>query len=731
MRLHLDARLPDCTIATTMAKSQPYPPAPLPQPQRGKRLTSSQSALLALSISALCSISPASRAAQPDTLVLQSPGFRATFDRASGALWEITCDEWAVSFDAPGGRLLAEDFPGGLAKELTAQSCRLSDQCVKVMYRGPDLTCELEWRIENGMLRAKGRLQNQTGRDRAVVLTYELPWAQEGLRFSPSLNSLNLAGDQPKSGSIYPLAALCSKRAAAALAIPPNAPNMFKLVGARKSLALRLYLGLSPDTSRFPNSASFSFLAYGCDPAWGFRDALRRYYAAFPEYYTHHGHGDGLWMFKTSQPRNIEHYKYDQTFALGDLDPTIQRDHAAGVLTFPYMIVGQREIKHLATLPSDYDQAMAAYDRWTPAGTSSARPTKESVAAGDDIYLKEEVASSALKDAAGRYVIAIRNSSWGSNSVTFVTNPNPHLMEDKPGTRTTGAEALARIHGWLARYPAVDGLYVDSLGSAWCGKLDSRRNHFPYSRYPLTFDSAGRPAIHNVIAHYEFLEQLCAELHSQKRLLFANGVYLYAAQQPEYADVRETGRFFLASLLDAAGSESGVHPSMQRWEFFRACMGPKPYLLLNYYWTNAARVETYLNEALCYDVFAVNSNLSGDYASDPQGYDRDRKLFDWFVPLARTLSKAGWQPVTHATSHTPDLRFERYGASKEVFFTLYNPGPAQECTLRIDKRPLALGVTAHVEQISGPGLADVEQDATSITLRTKLAANRTAVIAIR
>jgi len=718
-------------MTATMPKNRSDQTSVPPYRRRAKKLISFQSALLALSIPALCSLGPLSLTAQAENIALQSPGFRAVFDRASGALREIKCDQWLVSFSAPGGRLLAEDFPAGPAQVLTTTSCRLSDQRVKVLYSGPGLTCELEWRIENAMLRANGRLQNQTGHDRPVVLTYELPWVQEGLRFSPSLNSLTLAGDQPTSGSVYPLAAMCGKSAAAALAIPPTAPNMFKLVGARGSLALRLYLGLSPDTTRFPNSASFSFLTYGCDPAWGFRDALRRYYAAFPEYYTHHGRGDGLWMFKTSQPRNIEQYKYDETFAQGDLDPTIQRNHAAGVMTFPYMIVGQREIKHLTKLPADYDEAMAAYDLWTPAGTSSARPTKESVAAGDDLHLKEEVASSALKDAAGRYVITIRKSSWGGNSVTFVTNPNPHLMEDKPGARSTGAEAMARIREWLTRYPAVDGIYIDSLGRAWCGKLDFRRDHFPYTRYPLTFDSAGRLTIHNVIAHYEFLEPLRAELHSQKRLLFANGVYLYAAKQPEYADVRETGRFFLASLLDVAGSESGVRPSMQRWEFFRACMGPKPYLLLNYYWTNAARVETYLNEALCYDVFAVNSNLSGDYASDPQGYARDRKLFDWFVPLARTLSKAGWQPVTHATSPTPDLRFERYGAGKDILFTLYNPGPAGECVLRIDKQPLALGVAAHVEQISGPGLAGVEQDATSITLRTKLAANRTAAIAIR
>ena len=73
---------------------------------------------------------------------------------------------------------------------------------------------------------------------------------------------------------------------------------------------------------RVPLGREWVVDAYGCDPAWGFRDALRRYYAAFPEYYTHHGRGDGLWMFKTSQPRNLEHYKYDEAFTIGDLDPT-------------------------------------------------------------------------------------------------------------------------------------------------------------------------------------------------------------------------------------------------------------------------------------------------------------------------------------------------------------------------------------------------------------------------
>jgi hypothetical protein len=153
--------------------------------------------------------------------------------------------------------------------------------------------------------------------------------------------------------------------------------------------------------------------------------------------------------------------------------------------------------------------------------------------------------------------------------------------------------------------------------------------------------------------------------------------------------------------------------------------------ILNYHWTDAAKIEMYLDQALCYDVFATNSNLNSDYAGDPAGYERDRKLYDWFVPLVRRLSKAGWQPVPHATSPTPNLRFERYGQGREVFFTLYNPGPTQGCILRIDKPRPTLGTAAKVEQISGPGLAGVEQDAGSITVRTNLATNRTAVLRVR
>jgi len=209
----------------------------------------------------------------------------------------------------------------------------------------------------------------------------------------------------------------------------------------------------------------------------------------------------------------------------------------------------------------------------------------------------------------------------------------------------------------------------------------------------------------------------------------ANGVYCYSVKTPEYADVKDTGRFFLAALCDVAGAESST-PSQERWEFYKTAMGRKPYLILKYHWEKPDNVQEVFNQALCYGVFVTNSNGLGKvYWTDPNGYARDKALYAWYVPLVRTLSKAGWQPVTCASSPTEGVRFERYGDKGNIYFTVYNHADeARECVLEIETKALGLPKNAKVEQISGPGLAGVDRTESAITVRTKLPGARTAVI---
>lgn len=638
------------------------------------------------------------------------------------ALALIPCAGVSAALSLAGGRFTAYDFRAKAQVPLTLEKTSKSGA---VSYRGKQLTLDAKFAITGEYIRVDGTLKNLTAGERAIALTYTIPLAGRGFRFSPSLNeSVKIGKDASGSGTVFPIAAMTGAKSGVAMAIPPDAPCMFRMIGSADGLSVRMYLGMSPLTKAFPNSARFSFVIYPCDPKWGFRDALRRYYAAFPAYYTHHGKGDGLWLFQSTNPPNLSDFLYNETWPNPKFVDILARDDQAGILSFPYIIVGQREIKHLKSLPASYEQAMAEYEQWSPA---RAPGTKESIAAGGDEFLKNEVESSAIRDKAGNYQVNIRNTDWGANSVTFIMNPNPALR----GEHTTGGDAVALVHEWLAEYPNADGIYVDSLGSAWCGKINFRRDHFPFARYPLTFDGEGNVALHNALSHYEFLEPLRAELHRQGRLLMANGVYCYSAKTPEYADVKDTGRFFLAALCDVAGAESST-PSQERWEFYRTAMGRKPYLILKYHWEKPDNVQAVFNQALCYGVFVTNSNGLGKvYWTDPNGYARDKALYAWYVPLVRTLSKAGWQPVTHASSPTEGVRFERYGDKGDIYFTIYNSGKAErECALRIETKPLGLRKDAKVEQVSGPGLAGVDRTDSAITVRTKLPGARTAVIRV-
>ena len=584
-----------------------------------------------------------------------------------------------------------------------------------IPLKGNQLDLDVEYTTDGDALKVRGTLKNLASGERGIVLSYTIPIEGKDVKFSPSLNESTPEGE----GSIYPIAAM----GGLAMAIPPSAPCMFKITGSKNGLTLRMYLGLSPDT-KVPNSADFEFIIYPCDPKWGFRDAARQYYAMYPDYYDHHDKGDGLWLFPSglSSPPNIKDFLYHEIFADANIGAAADQDQKDGVLTFPYMIVGQREIKHLDKLPTTYEEAMADYAKWNPPAQSD--DTKEALAAGGDIYLREEVSNSALKEANGNYKIMLRNTPWGDNSVTFIMNPNPDL----PGEHTTGGDAMASIHGWLTKCPAIDGIYIDSLGANWVGKLNFRHDHFKYARYPLTFDADGNVCLHNQLSHCEFLDVLRTDLRTRDKLLMANGVYIYNAKEPEYADVTSTGRFFQAALVDAAGAESSS-PGRDRWEFYRAAMGYKPYLVLKYHWTKEEQVQDMFNQAVCYDVFVTNSNnFDLNYWSNEKGYPRDKDLYAWYVPLVRTLSKAGWEPVTYASSPTEGVWFERYGKNGDVYFTLYNPGVEQECVLEVETGPLGLGSDPKVEQISGPGFVGTEKAASGITVRTKIPSKRTAVI---
>jgi hypothetical protein len=147
--------------------------------------------------------------------------------------------------------------------------------------------------------------------------------------------------------------------------------------------------------------------------------------------------------------------------------------------------------------------------------------------------------------------------------------------------------------------------------------------------------------------------------------------------------------------------------------FRRALCGQKPYCLLmntDFSKLDHGRVERFFQRCLFYGIwpgFFDEAAASKDpyWASAKKYYERDRDLFQKYIPLLRAVTAAGWQPVTLATSANPALFVERFGPGPtgELLFTVLNPSSeAQSGGLVADWNVLGLpGKGEAIELISG------------------------------
>lgn len=625
-----------------------------------------------------------------------------------------------IALPPAGGGFRAYDATDKKDIALAQGTLSKSDAGTVFDAKGSDLRVRAEFTVRGEFVRVSGELENLRKNERGIILDYRIPRLAPGAVFCNGLDeSVRMTGSAEHEGNVFPIAAMSSRDVGIAVAIPPSEPRIFGMVADADGMAVRFYLGISPETRRFPNRAPFTFILYPVEPAWGFRSALAKYYGFFADYYTPRLKHDGLFMFQMGDrvPANIDQYGFDLvepqwTF----LDAAIARDEKHGIATFPYMIVGQREIKFLPSLPAGYDEAMAKFTGWSVADAAGHPLTKENAASQGDVHLKQEVVASGCKTADGKYAIVLRNTPWGGNSITFKMNPNPDLFRDQHRA-TVASYALDLTDRWLDDHPQYDGMFVDSLGANWPAALNYRKDHFAYARYPLTFDWQGRVALHNQISHYEYVETLRAKMRAAGRLVLANGVYAYksrtlrgqkverqvldkklneftprSAPPEHYRPGTKLGRFFSAALLDVASSEAGVKATVERCQDVRVFMGKKQYAFLNYAWQDADKVEEFINKSLCFGIFASTSTnfFTGvQYENHAEGYLRDKKLLDWYVPLVRRLSRAGWEPVRYAAVEGEGVSCERFGRGPVVYYTLYNDSKEKTaCTLQVDLKSL-------------------------------------------
>jgi hypothetical protein len=194
---------------------------------------------------------------------------------------------------------------------------------------------------------------------------------------------------------------------------------------------------------------------------------------------------------------------------------------------------------------------------------------------------------------------------------------------------------------------------------------------------------------------------------------------------------------FFCPLFDTCGIEINWKRSgrfgpddEQIMNYRRAMMFQKPYLFLMNTdfdsWTYAD-TEKYMRRCMFYafypSFFSANA-ATNHYFAQPRLYNRDRPLFKKYVPIIRALSKAGWQPITHARSSDPAVRIERYGdaANGSCYFTLLNTS-TEERTVSVNINAGDLGLAAkrlHAKPLGSTSELPLLTEGEKVMLRLRL-----------
>ena len=522
------------------------------------------------------------------------------------------------------------------------------------------------------------RLEDTTGKDRALTLAYTLPLEKEGLTwFHDPRRSMPLSETKSEvmnttrhpigaNGllSRYPFGAVAAAGKGHAIGIDPATPLVFR-TGCQpqtRELFLACDIGLAPEKP----TAEFRFCVFVFSAADGFRGALARYYEIFPEAFATRIKEQGVWMPFAAISKVVAWEDFGFRFKEGDGETAW--DDAHNMLTFRY------------TEPMTWWMALKGDGRRTL--TRGGAEAKRLAAAGDKPALAW--VSSAFEDEKGRVPGRVLDTPW-CNGVVWSMNCAPGVIgEVTDFTNKWNAGYLEKQYG-ASRKATCDGEYIDSAEAYVTDELDFRRSHFAGMERPLCYATGShKVGIYKGMIGFEYVRALEKEMHGRGRYMMANSTPINWC--------------WLAPLLDVMGTETdwnhgGKWSPMSDEELLyrRSLCRGKPYcFLMN---TDFSKFpyeasEKFMKRTLAYGMFPGYFSAdasSGHYFTRPELYNRDRPLFKKYVPLCKRVAEAGWEPLTGAFSDNESVIVERFGWQPGIcYLTVYNLSDSrQKATLTL------------------------------------------------
>ena len=593
---------------------------------------------------------------------------------------------------------------GGTIKEIDGivqQSAQLAELGLEVNATYKSMSQYIE---------VAGTVSDLLGRPRAITVTLALPvmegkwkwWdsitaAREEVGRGDEFGNFERGANYGANGihSRYPLGAISLQgNGGLSLAVRMDEPVVHRIAYNPwlNVFYISVDFGLVPEVNVNGKPlwiAPFRFVVYQHDPAWGFRSALERYYAMFPQFFEKRVPVEGGWYVWKNMADNPAHRDAGFAFHWGPPDPwAVKWDNANNVLALNYI-----EPELYQQTMGDWDHAptrdesllrlykLAAGDReetekmrkltyaQSGAGHIAQFGLEEYLAVGEGTLvdylqqLSKATLESLIRDASGQPMLNIGQFPWIGDSrwaAQFPTNLDPDIPGGL-GRFNIDVSLAWSLKGWETYGARIDGFALDSLGYWLEGRADYDAGHFKYADIPLSFSPLTKqPVIVAPFATVEWLRELASLARKDGRFLMANSSW---TTSPSWLT-------FAAPYLDIFGAENRRFPDP---DYIRTIAYRKPATDLPY----TAPPDWEVAWHLLHDIYPGDGNKL--------------EMMERYTLLLHELSAAGWDPVTYARVTPGDLRIERYGSGKLVYLVVHNPRQ-ESVTAKVTVESAALGL---------------------------------------
>lgn len=567
------------------------------------------------------------------------------------------------------------------------------------------LTLDTSCASSGPYLSFSAKVQDTTGRDRAIELGYEIPvsaldctWADDLVKSRKIVEPISYSHTcKSEAGSgqtqIYPFTSLSRGAIGLTLGVGlAQGPRVYTVEydNARGCLLIRFHLGLSPKAKKLPGQAWCSFLLYRHDGNWGLRAAADKYYRLFPRDFEKRVPCEGYLGYADLETRSSwrgarAYYALQSPGDFGRGFRWIWHQHTAyGAISFDWDDAKQPDDETVYRVLKDaavaqglrpYGWGAAKYDL---AGKTRAMDWEEPAwsllrklytdANGKIVWVGDSKYTPAQGDKPGRWLL------------NFQVNEDPEVSS---ALKESLEKALA---AWERDNPHREPFAwcISNDGTGFVGRhINFREDHLAVSDVPLTYDAATRKVALSDQA-WEFSTQVLRPLSEQHKFLmlrnFMWGTPNHGANIP----------FFDIGLIECKYKGWGWDEDSAIYS--RLCASRRLLRYWAYLPTDATRpqaVREMFHQGLVYGIYP---HLLADA-------DQYRDLYTQFVPVIEQLSGAGWEPVTLARCSDALVRVERYGrvADSNLAFAFRNTGAdRRRCRVILDDE---LGLPARPEQL--------------------------------